>query len=54
MAAVIDPVCGMKLDSSQAEAQSQYEGQAYFFCCEECKRLFDQNPSEYLKQAPPR
>lgn len=54
MATVIDPVCGMELDSSQAEAQSQYEGQAYYFCSEECKRLFDEHPTEYVKKEAPR
>jgi Cu+-exporting ATPase len=54
MATVTDPVCGMEFDSSQAEAQSQYQGDAYYFCSEECKRLFDENPTEYIEQKAPR
>jgi YHS domain-containing protein len=49
VATVTDPVCGMRIDSSQAEAQSQYNGEAYYFCSEECKQLFDKNPREYVK-----
>jgi P-type Cu+ transporter len=49
MATVTDPVCGMTFDSSQADAQSTYQGQAYYFCSAECRKLFDENPEEYLQ-----
>jgi Cu+-exporting ATPase len=48
MAKVKDPVCGMEFDSSQAEAQTTYKGQAYYFCSEECRRTFDENPKEFV------
>jgi Cu+-exporting ATPase len=48
MAKVKDPVCGMEFDSSQAEAQMTYKGQAYFFCSEECRRTFAENPKEFI------
>ena len=51
MAMVKDPVCGTEIDTSQAAAQTIYEGQAYYFCSEECRRTFEQNPKECLKQA---
>jgi len=51
MATVKDPVCGMEFDSSQAEAQTTYEGQAYFFCSEDCRRTFEQNPKEFITNA---
>jgi Cu+-exporting ATPase len=51
MAMVKDPVCGMEIDSSQAAAQSQYQGQTYYFCSVECKQKFDANPREFLKKA---
>lgn len=38
----------MQLDSSQAESQSQYQGQAYHFGSEECKRLFDETQRNTL------
>ena len=49
MAMMKDPVCGMELDSSQASAQSQYQGQTYYFCSVECKQKFDANPKQFLK-----
>lgn len=49
MAMVTDPVCGMKIESSQAPAQSQYEGQTYSFCSVECKQKFDAKPEDYVK-----
>ncbi len=48
MAAVVDPVCGMELEPGQIEAQTQYGGKGYSFCSEECRRLFEQNPEEYV------
>jgi Cu+-exporting ATPase len=51
MAAVTDPVCGMQIESSQAEAQSQYQGQTYYFCSDECRQKFDADPKRYVKQS---
>jgi len=48
MAMVKDPVCEMEFDSSQAEAQTIYKGKAYFFCSEECRRTFEENPKEFV------
>ena len=48
MAMATDPVCGMQVEESQAPAQSQYEGQTYFFCSVECKRTFDEDPEQYV------
>jgi Cu+-exporting ATPase len=48
MAKVKDPVCGMEFDSSQAEAQTVYQGQAYYFCSEECRRTFEEDPKEFV------
>lgn len=48
MAKVKDPVCGMEFDSSQAEAQATYQGRAYYFCSEECRKTFQENPAEYV------
>lgn len=47
MAQVTDPVCGMTLDSSQAAAQTIYQDQTYYFCSEDCRRTFEQNPKEF-------
>jgi Cu+-exporting ATPase len=49
MATVTDPVCGMQLEPSQAEAQTVYEGVAYFFCSNECRTTFEENPTEFIQ-----
>ena len=46
-----DPVCGMKVDENQSQYQSQYGGQKYNFCSEDCKNKFDQKPEQYAKSA---
>jgi membrane fusion protein, copper/silver efflux system len=46
-----DPVCGMILDQKRANTigeTSDYEGQTFFFCSEECKRFFEKNPQKYV------
>jgi Cu+-exporting ATPase len=47
----IDPVCGMKVDESQAAATSEYQGKTFYFCAVACKRQFDEDPEEFLGQA---
>jgi len=46
---VVDPVCGMRIDSSKARFTSDYEGMRYYFCSEPCKHRFDHNPEIYLQ-----
>jgi YHS domain-containing protein len=48
MATHADPVCGMQVDEKKAAAQSQRQGQTYFFCSQGCKQKFDQNPQQYV------
>jgi membrane fusion protein, copper/silver efflux system len=46
-----DLVCGMYLDEKKvrtAGETSDFEGQTYFFCSEECKRFFEKNPQKYV------
>lgn len=43
-----DPVCGMELDEKSALAEVKYEGRTYFFCSEECKEEFEDDPEGYL------
>jgi YHS domain-containing protein len=45
-----DPVCGMEVDQDEAAGQSDYQGTTYYFCCNECKSKFDQNPQSFVKQ----
>jgi membrane fusion protein, copper/silver efflux system len=51
-AKLTDPVCGMDVDPATAgNRKSTHQGKTYYFCTDECKRKFDQNPESYLKQA---
>jgi Cu+-exporting ATPase len=51
MAMQTDPVCGMQVDDQKATAKSQFQGTNYFFCSDECKRKFDQQPQQYVSKA---
>lgn len=51
MAQVRDPVCGMMIDDSSAAASSEYDGERYYFCSQECKTKFDRNPKQYTGRA---
>lgn len=44
---VKDPVCGMMIDEATAVGKSEYQGKTYFFCSNDCKREFDDNPQDY-------
>ncbi len=49
-ATVTDPVCGMIVEREEAAGESEYQGQTYYFCCEECKELFDDDPTNYVNE----
>jgi Cu+-exporting ATPase len=51
MAMQTDPVCKMKVDDQKAAATSQYQGMTYYFCGQDCKRKFDQQPQQYVTAA---
>ncbi|HKQ74693.1 MAG TPA: YHS domain-containing protein [Blastocatellia bacterium] len=51
MAMQTDPVCGMQVDDQKATAKSQFQGTNYYFCSNECKRKFDQQPQQYAAKA---
>lgn len=50
MAQVVDPVCGMTIDSQQASATAEYQGQTYYFCSSGCKKAFEKDPQRYAEQ----
>jgi len=43
-----DPVCGMKVDSSQIRGKAQYRGESYFFCSPHCMHKFTADPAKYV------
>jgi Cu+-exporting ATPase len=45
-----DPVCGMQVEAEKAAGQSEYKAQTYYFCNEGCKRRFDENPEDYVRE----
>jgi Cu+-exporting ATPase len=45
-----DPVCGMSVDPDDAEDSSTYQGKTYYFCSSDCKRKFDQGPSQFISK----
>ncbi len=50
MSTTIDPVCGMNIERDQAAGQSEFQGETYYFCSEECKHIFDQDPTVYVTE----
>lgn len=46
-----DPVCGMQVDEKKAKATSEHNGQKVYFCSDQCKQKFDQNPQQYAKKS---
>jgi P-type Cu+ transporter len=48
MAQHTDPVCGMQVSEAQAAGQSEYLGEKFFFCSQDCKTKFDQRPEAYV------
>ncbi|WP_276274189.1 YHS domain-containing protein [Haloarcula litorea] len=44
-----DPVCGMELSFSDAVATVQHDGTVYYFCSDECRQRFEEQPSVYTE-----
>ncbi len=47
-AAVIDPVCGMRVDLSAGKPSFEHQGTTYHFCCGGCLDKFSADPERYL------
>src|SRR5918996_3619695 len=47
MAMVTDPVCGMRIDTDDAAATAEYEGETYYFCSEACREAFVSGPDSF-------
>jgi len=44
-----DPVCLMIVNEDDVKSTSTYKKQKYFFCCNWCKKKFDENPKRYSR-----
>lgn len=47
-----DPVCGMEVDEKEAAGTSRYQEKDYYFCAPDCKEAFDEDPTDFLENAP--
>ncbi|MDA8051884.1 MAG: YHS domain-containing protein [Rhodospirillales bacterium] len=47
MTKVIDPVCGMTVDQEKAAAREVRAGRTWYFCSEQCHRMFVADPARY-------
>lgn len=45
---VEDPVCGMQINIETAPAQTEYDGEIYYFCSQGCKMAFEENPNQFI------
>ncbi len=45
-----DPVCKMEINKKDAVAESDYKGQTYYFCSEDCRDSFDKHPEKYAEK----
>ena len=50
---VTDPVCGMQINKAWAAAQMEYQGRPYYFCLEECRAKFAEDPERYVNSGAP-
>jgi Cu+-exporting ATPase len=48
MPSVTDPVCHMQINSEDAVAKTEHQGQTYYFCADRCRVQFEQDPSRYV------
>ena len=46
---MIDPICGMEVDPSNAAESYTYNGQTYHFCSHRCLTKFKEDPEKFLK-----
>jgi YHS domain-containing protein len=49
---MIDPVCGMTVEQSGAEAAWEHEGTTYYFCSVGCMERFRKEPDHFLSVDP--
>lgn len=47
---MFDPVCGMVVHPENAIASVEYGGKTYYFCSEECKDEFNEDPEMYIAE----
>lgn len=48
---VVDPVCGMEINLENALERSEYQGQTFYFCSQQCRNKFDEDPAQFVTRA---
>ncbi len=48
---VRDPVCGMEINMENAEERSEYQGEIFYFCSDQCRNKFDEDPGRFIGRA---
>lgn len=48
---MVDPYCGMKLRPGEAAATAEYAGTTYWFCLEDHREAFLEDPEGALRRA---
>jgi len=43
----VNPVCGMAVDTAAPKHVEEYDGTAFYFCCDGCLTTFRQDPAKY-------
>ena len=51
-AKVIDPVCGMTVDTAAGKPSTVHEGRTFHFCGNGCRTKFEADPAKYLAEKP--
>lgn len=46
--AMVDPVCGMEV-TAESEWTAEYEGVTFYFCSQDCRDKFIEEPGKYLE-----
>lgn len=47
-----DPVCGMEVHPESCKFRDTYREQEFFFCSEQCRKVFLMNPERHLPWRP--
>lgn len=48
----VDPVCGLEVAENDCAGNVGYKGQLFYFCSENCKKTFEEDPEKYILLAP--
>jgi YHS domain-containing protein len=49
---IIDPVCGMTVDSGNSLYQYKYRQKTFTFCAQSCLDSFEQDPHKFIDSRP--